>query len=156
MSKKPESPSAVCRNRNAAFKFEILEKTECGIVLLGSEVKSLRTGRASLDEAFARFRDGAIWLFAFHIPPYEQAGPTNHEPTRPRKLLLKRSELQRIEAKLQQKGLTLIPTSAYFNERGLLKITLGLARGKKLHDRRQSLRERDDRRQMQRAERRSR
>lgn len=156
MSKPVSSTESICRNRNATFRYEVLEKLDCGIMLVGSEVKSLRDHRASLDEAFARLRDGALWLFGFHIAPYEQAGPRNHEPLRPRKLLLHRSELDKLLPKLQQKGLTLIPIHAFFNERGICKIRLGLARGKKTHDKRQSLRERDDKRNMQRAMRRTR
>jgi len=151
MPKKPASPAAVCRNRNAGFRFDILERIECGILLTGSEVKSLRDRKASLEESYARFQGPELWLIGAHIHPYAQAGPRNHEPNRARKLLLHRRELDRLRLEIQQQGLTLVPVEAYFNDRGILKITLGLARGRKIADRRQKLREKDHKRDIDRA-----
>lgn len=151
MPKKPVDSRSICRNRNIAMRYEVLDQFECGLALLGSEVKSLRENRGSLDEAFARFRDGELWLFGFHVAPYAHAGGRGHDPIRPRKLLLHRDELRHLRPRLDQQGLTLVPVEAYFNARGLIKIRLALARGKKLHDKRQILRARDDRREMDRA-----
>lgn len=143
--------TVICRNRQAAMRFELLEKVECGIVLCGTEVKSLRAGRASLDDAFARPQDGALWLCGLHIPVYAPAADRNHEPLRVRKLLLHRRELTKIDQRVQQKGLTLVPLSAYFNERGLVKISLAIARGKATHDKRQTLKDREHKREMERS-----
>ncbi len=154
MKNKGPRDNSICRNRQAAFRYQILEKIECGIVLRGSEVKSLRAHRASLDESFARIQDGELWLYGFHIAQYDPAGDRNHDPLRVRKLLVKRGELRRLTPKCLQRGLTLVPTRAYFSERGLVKIGLALARGKSRHDKRQSLKEREHKREMDRAMRR--
>ena len=156
MAKKQASDNTICRNRQARFRYELIENIEAGVVLSGTEVKSLRAGGGSLDESFARLRDGEVFLFGFHIPPYANAGPYNHDPTRPRKLLLKRREIDKIEPKLTQKGLTLVPVSAYFNERGLVKIRLALARGKTFGDKRQNLKRKTHQRDMAQAMRRRR
>ncbi len=143
-----------CRNKKASFKFEWLEKLECGIVLRGTEVKSLRVGQASLEEAYARIEDDELWMIGFHIPPYEHGNVQNHDPTRRRKLLLHRREISRLGQKVVLRGLTLVPLDVHFNERGLAKVTLALARGKTTHDKRQVLQKRDAQREMDRAMRR--
>lgn len=139
------------KNKKARFNFEILEQVEAGIALTGSEVKSLRAGQASLEEAFAWIRDEEVYLRSCNISPYPQAGYAQHEPTRERKLLLHRREIRKLLVKVTQKGLTLIPIKMYFSERGKVKVLLGLARGKKFHDKREDLRKRDDARAIERA-----
>lgn len=153
---KPSAPSGPrIQNKRATHDFEILEKIEAGIVLTGSEVKSLRSGKASLTEAFASIRDNQAFLRQFHIEPYPHApGKQGHEPTRERILLLHRREILKLHAKLTQKGLTLVPLSVQFNERGRAKVILGLARGKKLHDKRQDIKKRDVQREIAREARR--
>jgi len=132
----------------------VLETLECGMVLMGSEVKSLREGKVSLDEAYGRVRDGEFWLLGCDIPEYKQASIWNHEPKRPRKLLVHRRELTRFANKAHEKGLTLVPLKIYFNERGVAKVLFGLCRGKKLHDKRDNLKKADVKRDLQRAMRR--
>lgn len=149
MSKSPPPPPRV-HNKKARHDFEILETLETGIALTGSEVKSLRSGKASLDEAFAVVREGELFLRDCHISPYPQAGYAQHEPTRERKLLARRSEIRKLHAKVTQKGLTLVPIEIYFNDRGLVKVQIALARGKKLHDKRQDLKKSEHTREMQR------
>ncbi len=144
----------VVDNRKARHKFEVLETLECGIALLGSEVKSLRAGKVSLDEAYGRVRDGEVWLVGCDIAEYAQATAWNHEPKRPRKLLLHRRQVQKFAHQAHEKGLTLVPLKVYFNERGIAKVLLGLCRGRKLHDKREKLRKEDQRRDMERAMRR--
>ena len=153
MTKGPP-PTPVIKNKKARFNFEILEQAEAGISLTGSEVKSLRSGKASLEEAFAVIRESEVFLRDCNISPYPQAGYAQHKPTRERKLLLHKREIRKLLNKVTQKGLTLVPLKMYFNERGLVKVLIGLARGKKLHDKRQDLKKRDDRRAMDRAQRR--
>ncbi len=153
MAKRPP-PSPRINNKKARFNFEILEHVEAGISLTGSEVKSLRAGKASLEEAFAIIRDGEVFLRDCNISPYPQAGYAQHKPTRERKLLLHKREIRKLLTKVTQKGLTLIPLKLYFNERGLVKVLIGLARGKKFHDKRQDIKKRDDQRAMERAQRR--
>ena len=154
MSKSAPPQPTRLRNKKATHKFEILEKIECGIVLLGTEVKSLRAGTASLDEAYARVIKDEIWILGFNISPYKHGNVQNHEPTRPRKLLLKRSEIQKFLPKVQQRGQTMVPLRVYFNDRGLCKMTLALARGKAHSDKRQDLKKREQKREMDRAMRR--
>lgn len=151
MSSKKTHDSTICRNRKASHKFEILEQFECGLVLFGSEVKSLRDGTGSLSEAFARIENDELWLIGFHIPPYSHGGDMNHDPLRRRKLLIHRSQLRKIKPKIDQKGLTMAALRAYFNDRGLVKVTVALVKGKSRSDKRQSIRTRDDRREMDRA-----
>lgn len=153
---KPEAAkeTAVAENRKARHRFEILERLECGLVLLGTEVKSLRNGRVSLDEAYARVRDGEVWLVNCDIPEYQQAGVWNHPPKRPRKLLVHRRELEKFVGRAHEKGLTLVPLRIYFTARGIAKVELGLCKGKKLHDKREDLKKRDTRRDIERAMRR--
>ncbi|MFH0983571.1 MAG: SsrA-binding protein SmpB [Planctomycetota bacterium] len=149
----PEKPPTTPRiqNRKAWHRFEVLEQLHCGMVLCGTEVKSLRAGQGSLDEAFARITSGEVWLLGFHIAPYSHAHTANHEPKRPRKLLLQRREIHKLETKVTQKGLTLVPLEVYFSARGLAKVTLGLARGKSRADKRESLKKTEHQREMDRA-----
>jgi SsrA-binding protein len=144
----------VSENRKARFRFEILETLECGIQLTGSEVKSLRDGKLSLDEAYARVKENEVWLVGADIAEYPQATLWNHAPKRPRKLLLKREERQKFANKAHEKGLTLVPLKIYFNARGLAKVQLGLCRGKKLHDKRETMKKADSKREIDRAMRR--
>ncbi len=145
------SPDNVVVNRKARHDYFIEETVEAGLVLTGSEVKSLRDGRCNLVDSFARITRGEAFVTNVHISPYDPASYANHEPTRSRKLLLHRLEIDRLEGKLKQKGLTLVPLRIYFNARGRAKIELGLGRGKKLHDKRQSIKEREAKRETARA-----
>ncbi len=144
----------VSQNRKARHNYEILDTLECGIVLVGSEVKSLRAGKASLDEAYARVRAGEVWLVGSDIPEYVEANQFNHDPKRSRKLLLHRREISKFAAPAQQGGgLTLVPLKLYFTE-GRAKVLLGLCRGRQKHDKRQALRTTEARREIQQAMRR--
>lgn len=143
----------IARNRRARFEYEVLETFEAGLELLGSEVKSLRDGKAQITKAYVRIHDGQAWLIDAHIAPYSHATHENHEPERPRRLLLKQRELLKLHRATQEKGLTLVPLQLYFKG-PWAKLEFGLARGKKLHDKRQSIREREDQRETSRATRR--
>jgi len=151
MKRKTEAEGLVCMNRKASFRFEVLEKFECGLMLHGSEVKSLRERGLSLDEAYARIENDEAWLIGCHISAYSHARSHVHEPLRRRKLLLHAREIRKLRPKVEQKGLTLVPLKVYFNERGLAKVTLALARGKTLGDKRHTLRDREARREMDRS-----
>jgi SsrA-binding protein len=140
----------VIRNRKARHEFEILEELEAGLVLVGSEVKSLRAGQASFTDAYARIDAGELWLFNLHISPYGPATMDVPDPIRPRKLLASRREIDRLAAKTAERGLTLVPLDLHFT-RGRAKVTIGLARGKKLHDKRRALKESDMQREVDRA-----
>lgn len=140
----------VASNRRARHDYEIVETLECGIVLAGSEVKSLREGRASLQEAFARVDGGELWLHGMHIPPYVFSRAGGHEPTRPRKLLVHRRELERLAHKSKESGFTIVPLRVYFSG-GLAKVEIALARGKKAYDKRQAEAERSATREIHRA-----
>ena len=141
----------VIRNRKARHEFEILDELETGLVLRGAEVKSLRAGKANFTDAYARIADGELWLHNLHIPPYESAhGFETLDPVRPRKLLLHRRELERLRTKVAERGFALIPLDIHFR-RGFAKVTLALARGKKLHDKRQALKRADMKREVDRA-----
>ncbi len=154
MAKKaPPRPAAV-QNRKARFRYELLDRIECGIVLRGTEVKSIRAGQGSLEEAFATVHDGEVWLRGFHIPTYEYGNVHNHDPNRRRKLLLHKREIIKLAPKLTLRGLTLVPVQVYFNERGIAKVTLALAKGKTHGDKRQDMKTRDAKREMDRAMRR--
>ena len=150
----PERERAIAINRAASHEYHIDETYEAGMVLSGSEVKALREGKANLGDAFARVRGSEIYLINLHISPYEKARE-NQEPTRTRKLLLHRHEIERLRGKTQEKGLTLVPLRMYWKN-GYAKVLLGLGRGKKLHDKRADIKERETRRDLQRALRRSR
>ena len=141
----------IAENRKARHRFQVMESLECGVALVGSEVKSLRNGKLSLDEAYGRVRNGEVWLVGCDIPEYTNATIWNHEPRRPRKLLMHQQEVLRFANKAHEKGLTLVPLKMYFNERGLAKVLLGLCRGKQLHDKRQALKKADVQRDLQRA-----
>jgi len=140
----------VARNRKARHEYEILETFEAGMALRGPEVKSLRDGKASFQDAFARVDSGEVWLHSLHISPYEKANRFNEDPLRVRKLLMNRQEIRRLIGKVEEKGLTLIPLEIYFR-RGFAKVLLGLARGKKLHDKRETLKNRQLDREARRA-----
>jgi SsrA-binding protein len=139
----------VATNRQASHRYNLLERFECGIVLTGTEVKSLRDGKAQLKDAYATIRDGEVWLIGVYIPPYGPASRENHEPERPRKLLLHRGEIERLIGKTREKGLTLVPTRLYFSG-GRAKVEIALARGKDVHDKREAIRTRDMARDVQR------
>ena len=156
MPKQRATDNIVCRNRRATFRYEILQTLECGVVLLGTEVKSLRERAASLDEAYARIDRGELWLVDSHISSYRFGHTTNHDPKRRRKLLLHARELRKLKPIVEKKGQTLVPLQIYFNSRGLAKVTLAVARGKKVADKRQALKARDDQREIRRAIRRRR
>ena len=138
------------QNRQARFNYEILEKVEAGISLVGTEVKSIRDGKANIKEAYADVRDGEVWLVGAHISPYSHGNITNHEPLRERKLLLNAIEIHRLQGKVMEKGLTLIPLRLYMKGR-LIKLELGVGRGKKLVDKREDIKKKDQQREIQRA-----
>jgi SsrA-binding protein len=150
-AKKKRAPASgdVATNRRAGYKFELVERFEAGIQLQGSEVKSLREGGAQLSDAYAIVEGGEVWLRNMHIPPYEPASVNNHEPDRPRKLLMHRYEIERLVGKTAQRGLTLIPTRVYFKG-PRAKVELALARGKEGRDRRREIADRDMRREVER------
>lgn len=138
-------------NRKARHDYEILETYEAGIVLTGPEVKSVRQGKVSLSEAYARVNKGELWLYNMHIAPYDPVLQRNYDPRQPRKLLMHRREIDRLMGLTQQRGLTLVPLRVYFNERGYAKIELGLAKGKRKMDRRREIMEREMKREVDRA-----
>jgi len=140
-------------NRKARFEFEILEVYSAGLALLGTEVKAIRAGRANLNDAFARIVDGEVLIYNMHITPLDSAGHFAHPPTRTRRLLLKRKEINRLIGRVEEKGLTLVPLKLYL-DRNWIKIDIGLARGKKLYDKRESIKERESKRDIERAMRR--
>ena len=140
----------IADNRRARFDYELLDRFEAGIVLTGTEVKSLRDGRATLAQAWADVRDGEVWLNGAEISTYDHGNMWNHEPTRSRKLLLHRREIDRLYGQLREKGLTLVPTKLYFKD-GRVKIELALARGKDVRDKRRNVRDRDAKREIERA-----
>jgi SsrA-binding protein len=147
--KRKAAPGDVATNRQAGFRYHLLEKHEAGIVLQGSEVKSLREGAVQLKDAYAEVRDGEVWLRNMHISPYKPARE-NHDPDRPRKLLLHRREIERLVGKTAERGLTLVPTRVYFSGPHA-KVEIALARGKEMHDKRRSIKERETRREIERA-----
>ncbi|MBX3413523.1 MAG: SsrA-binding protein SmpB [Pirellulales bacterium] len=143
----------IAQNRKARHEYEVIETLECGIVLVGSEVKSLRTGKMSLDEAYGRIKEGEVWLMGCDIPEYVQANQFNHQPKRPRKLLLHRREIKRFASRAYEKGLTLVPLKMYFKE-GKAKVLLGICKGRKLYDKREVMKKNDVKRDIARAMRR--
>jgi SsrA-binding protein len=143
----------IASNRQAAYRFNLLERFECGIVLTGTEIKSLREGKAQLKDGYASVESGEVWLHNVHIPPYAPASRENHEPERDRKLLLHRREIERLVGKTKERGLTLVPTRLYFSG-SRAKVEIALARGKDRHDKRESIREREMAREADRAMRR--
>src|SRR5262249_20634870 len=136
------APEPTVDNRRARFEYEILERWEAGIALTGTEIKSIRQGGVSLNEAFARVRDGELWLVSMYVPPYKEGSWQNHDPRRPRKLLMHRGDIDRLAGVAAEKGLTVVPLRLYF-KRGRAKVEIGLARGKKLWDKRRSIKERE-------------
>lgn len=150
MSKTDAGEKLVASNRRAHHNFDILETHEAGLVLQGTEVKSLRASRADLKESYARIDRNEAWLLGLHISPYAQGNRANHDPLRPRKLLLHRGELNRLLGKIMEKGLTLVPLRLYFKQ-GRAKVELGLARGRKTLDKRHAIREREEQREVSRA-----
>jgi SsrA-binding protein len=143
MAAKPERRfKLVADNRKARFNYEIGESFEAGLVLTGSEVKSLRAGRATIAEAYADARDGEIWLINANIPEYKQAARFNHAPKRLRKLLLHQRQIDKLSGAVEREGLTIVPLKLYFNEKGRAKLEIALAKGKKLHDKRETLKRR--------------
>jgi SsrA-binding protein len=140
----------IADNRRARHEYQLLERLEAGVVLTGTEVKSLRDGRASLAQAWAEVRDGELWLVGLHISPYEQGSVGAHDPDRPRKLLAHRREIDSLYGKVREKGLTLVPTRLYFKN-GRVKVELAVARGKELRDKRRDIAKREADRQMERA-----
>jgi SsrA-binding protein len=152
MAKKGKRKAAagdVATNRRASHKYELIERFEAGIELQGSEVKSLRDGKAQIGDAYAVIEDGQVWLRNAHIPPYGPAASENHDPDRPRKLLLHRYEIERLIGRMQRKKLTMVPTRVYFKGRRA-KVELALARGKEHRDRRREIRDRDVQREVER------
>jgi SsrA-binding protein len=149
-AKRKSAPGDVATNRQASFRYHLLERLECGIVLTGTEVKSLRGGRAQLKDGYASIDDGELWLHNVHIPPYQPAARANHEPERPRKLLVHRRELHRLTGRTQERGLTLVPLRIYFSGPHA-KVELALARGRERHDKREAIRAREQQREVQRA-----
>jgi SsrA-binding protein len=143
----------IATNRQASRRYHLLEKWEAGLVLQGTEVKALRDGKAQIKDGYASLRDGEVWLHNVHIPPYAPASRENHEPERPRKLLMHKREIDRLIGRTREKGLTLVPTRIYFRE-GRAKVEIALARGKDVGDKRQSIKEREMKREMDRAVRR--
>jgi SsrA-binding protein len=140
----------IATNRQASYRYHLLEKWEAGLVLQGTEVKALRDGKATIKDGYAMVRDGEVWLFNVHIPPYGPAARENHEPERARKVLMHKREIERLIGKTREKGLTLVPTRIYFSG-GRAKVEIALARGKDVGDKRQTIKEREMKREMERA-----
>jgi SsrA-binding protein len=155
VSASPPGDRTAASNRRARHDYQILETLEAGIQLTGSEVKSLRAGRASITEAYGQIRDGEAWLEGMHIPPYEQGVTKGYDPIRPRKLLLHRREIDRLFGKVKQQGLAMVPMRVYFTH-GIAKLELGLGKGKREYEKRQSIAKRDSEREMEQASRRRR
>jgi SsrA-binding protein len=148
-----DNERVIAINRRARHEYDVLETLECGVMLVGSEVKSLRTGKLSLEEAYGRVRDGEVWLMGCDIPEYVQANRFNHDPKRPRKLLMHRREVLKFANRAFEQGLTLVPLRMYFKE-GRAKVLMGLCRGRKLHDKRENIKKADMKREIERAMRR--
>ena len=149
--KRKVAPGDIATNRQARFRYNLLERFECGIVLTGTEVKSLREGNVQLKDAYAVVREGEIWLIGMYIAPYGPASRENHDPERTRKLLLHRSEIERLIGRTRERGLTLVPTRVYFSGPGSrAKVEIALARGKDVHDKRETIRARETRREVER------
>lgn len=136
------------RNRQATFEYEILDKYVAGIVLTGTEIKSIREGKANLQDGYCHIHNGEVFVKGMNITPYAQGTHYNHEATRERKLLLKKSEIRKLEGKVEEKGLTLVPLRLFINDRGFAKLEIALAKGKKTYDKRQSIKERDVKREL--------
>lgn len=151
MAKKSAADPKRIRNKKAHFQYEILDRLEAGIALTGTEVKSIRAGMASLEEAYAAVQGDQMTLINCHISPYKEGNVHNHEPLRKRRLLLHKREILKIKSKVTQRGQTVVPLSIYFNDRGLAKVEIALVRGKKLHDKRETTKRREHQRDVDRA-----
>ncbi|HRI29004.1 MAG TPA: SsrA-binding protein SmpB [Chitinophagales bacterium] len=151
MSPQANAPVVVANNKRANFEYFLLEKYDAGIVLTGTEVKSCKTGKVSMSDAYCYFSKGELWLKHMHIAEYKQGGVYNHQPKRDRKLLLKRRELRKLEAKIKERGLTLVPTLVFITENGLVKVEVALAKGKKAFNKKDSIKEKDMRRDLDRS-----
>ena len=143
MAKPPVPKKFAAENRKARFNFEILDTIEAGIVLTGTEIKALRTGKASIADSYASHENQGVWLINAYIPEYLQANRFNHEPRRPRRLLLHAKQIDKMAQQTEREGMTIIPLDIHYNDKGRAKVTLGVARGKKLHDKRESEKARD-------------
>ncbi|MBL7874222.1 MAG: SsrA-binding protein SmpB [Cyclobacteriaceae bacterium] len=150
MAEKRFSDTISIRNRQATFQYELLDKYIAGLVLRGTEIKSIREGKINLQDGYCYFSNGELYAKGINITPYAQGTHYNHEAARERKLLMKKSELKKLESKVEEKGLALIPTRIFINERGLAKLEIALARGKKTHDKREGIKERDIKRELSR------
>jgi SsrA-binding protein len=149
--KRKAAPGDIATNRQAGYRYNLLERFEAGIVLTGTEVKSMREGGVQLKDAYATIRDGEVWLIGMYIAPYGPAARENHDPERPRKLLLHRNEIERLIGRTNERGLTIVPTRVYFSEPGSrAKVEIALARGKDVYDKRESIRKRETAREIQR------
>jgi SsrA-binding protein len=148
MAKQRFAKDVNIKNRQASYEYELLDKYVAGIVLTGTEIKSIREGKINLQDGYGYFNNGELYVKGVNISPYAQGTHYNHEATRERKLLLKRSELKKLEARTEEKGLTLIPTRLFINDRGFAKLEIALGRGKKMHDKRDSIKERDAKREL--------
>ena len=148
MSKKFELPEIV--NRKAKFNYEFMDSYKAGLVLTGTEIKSVKEGKVNMGDSFCYFKDSELWMKNLHISEYKNGSYANHEPMHLRKLLLTKKEIRKLEGKIKEKGLTIIPYKIFFNERGLAKIEVILARGKKSYDKRETLKERDSQKELQR------
>jgi SsrA-binding protein len=146
---KPQGEKLIVDNRRARHDYHLSDRVEAGLVLAGTEVKALREGKATLQQAYAEVREGEAWLVGLHIPEYVQGNRANHDPDRPRKLLLHRREIDRLYGVVREKGLTLVPTRLYFKD-GRVKAEIAVARGKELRDKRRTIADRDARRQLER------
>ena len=146
----PKTPRSIAQNRKARFEYHVLEELECGIVLTGTEVKSLRNGGASIEEAYGSIRNGELWLLNAHVPEYAQGNVHNHEPKRDRKLLAQKKQITAWYAQVREKGITIVPLALYFVG-ARVKLRMALCKGKKLYDKREDKKEKDDKREMQRA-----
>jgi SsrA-binding protein len=150
MSKQRFSNNISIRNRQAGFEYELLDKYVAGIVLSGTEIKSIREGKVNLQDGYCYINNGEMFAKGINITPYAQGTHYNHEATRERKLLLKRSELKKLEGKIEERGLTIVPLKLFINDRGFAKLEISVARGKKTHDKRESIKERDVKRELDR------
>lgn len=150
MNKQRFSNDINIRNRQASFEYELLDKYVAGIMLTGTEIKSIREGKVNLQDGYCYFNNGELFVKGVNITTYAQGTHYNHEPTRERKLLLKRSELKKLEGRIEEKGLTLVAVRLFINDRGFAKLEIALGRGKKLHDKRDSIKERDAKRELDR------
>jgi SsrA-binding protein len=150
MGKQRFSNDINIRNRQAGYEYELLDKYVAGMVLMGTEIKSIREGKVNLQDGYCYLNNGELFVKGINITPYAQGTHYNHEATRERKLLLKRSELKKLESKIEEKGLTLVPTRLFINDRGLAKLELAVGKGKKLHDKRDSIKDREAKRELSR------